>query len=88
MSSKVFRVSETKNFDIFISYGKFFWPCHRLVESWFPDQGLNPGHGSESSESQPLDCQGILLWDFENLCSRKCSIDADINYAIHSDTIY
>ena len=28
-----------------------FGRAMQLVGSYFPDQGLNPGHGSESSES-------------------------------------
>ena len=31
-----------------------------FVGCYFPDQGLNPGPGSESIESEPLDHQGIL----------------------------
>ena len=33
----------------------------QLAESQFPDQGLNPGHGSENLESQPLGHQGTPL---------------------------
>ena len=37
------------------------------VGSQFPDQGLNLGHRSESTKSQPLDLQGtpsaIHLWE-------------------------
>ena len=32
----------------------------QLAGSKFPDRGLNLGHGSKSTESQPLDCQGFL----------------------------
>ena len=38
----------------------FFYCCTaRLAGSQFPDHGLNPGPGSESTESYPLDCQRI-----------------------------
>ena len=38
----------------------FFFFVHTMCLSGFqvPDQGLNFGHGSESSESPPLDLQG------------------------------
>lgn len=39
-----------------------FWPhCAQLVESQIPKQGLNPGHGSESLESQPPDHQELQV---------------------------
>ena len=28
----------------------FFWLCHISCEAWFPNQGLNPGHGSDSTK--------------------------------------
>ena len=33
----------------------------QLAGSQFPNQGLNPGHGSENLESQPLGHQGTPL---------------------------
>ena len=42
----------------FFFFGQAMW----LTGSQFPDQGLNPGPSSESTESQPLDRQGIPLF--------------------------
>ena len=36
-----------------------FWLRHTACRTLFCDQGLNPGHGNESPESQPLDLQRI-----------------------------
>ena len=36
----------------------FFGHAIRLAGSYFLHQGSNPGPGSESAESQTLDCQG------------------------------
>ena len=44
----------------FIFWTFFFFFCHIIwyVRSPFPDQILNPGNGSKSPESSPLDHQG------------------------------
>ena len=39
----------------------FFGQAMKLAGSEFPDQGLNPGHSSESTKSQQLDHQGTEL---------------------------
>ena len=43
---------------LFVRLLFFLATLHGLWESQFPNQGLNPGHGSESSEPSPLDPQG------------------------------
>ena len=47
---------------VFLSFFLSFFLCFgrtaQLVGSQFPDQGLNPGHGSENTKSSPLDRQG------------------------------
>lgn len=51
-----------------LSFLSFFWGgawCD--VESQFPVQGLNLGHGGKSAESQPLDHQetpSVTMYDF------------------------
>ena len=45
---------------LYVSSWIFFFGCAmQFARSYFTDQGLNQGHGSESAESQPLDHQGI-----------------------------
>ena len=41
-------------------YETTFLSIERLTGSQFLDQGLNPGHGSESAESQPEGQQELL----------------------------
>ena len=44
---------------LIITHQSFFWLRHTACRILFCDQGLNPGHGNESPESQPLDLQRI-----------------------------
>ena len=48
----------------------FFGHAMQLARSQFLDQGLSPGHGSESAVSQPLDHQGTPTFSlFKHLYS-------------------
>ena len=44
--------------------------AEQLVGSQFLDQGLNPDHGTKSTKSEPLDCQGTPLDLFK--CIVQC----------------
>ena len=50
-----------------------------------PNQGLNPGHGSESATSQPLDHQGIPANTF---CLFDYSYPNGIKLAVIKDSKY
>ena len=43
---------------IILFFPLYFCCTMQLVEYWFCDQGLNPGHGSERAEFYALVCQG------------------------------
>lgn len=59
------------------------WLCCAVSGTSVPTQGLNPGHGSGSPQSEPLNCQGApsgafpscsagwwLLWDLERVAAQ------------------
>ena len=61
MPLKYLEMSICLHFIIFFSFhssSSFFFFFFWLIESQFPNQGLNPGHGGESPESEPPGHQG------------------------------
>ena len=53
---------------------ELFFLAAQLAPSQFPEQGLHPGHGSESLESSPLGHQGTTWKFFVNLENFKLKV--------------